>query len=65
MNKVFAVMVVKESAQLNTGHDVPLNFSDGMIGVIPVFESKDLALKYAGDFRVCEFLLQIKPELMV
>ena len=49
--ELYAVGCVHKSAQLNNGMTIPFSgFADGCVGMIPVFENKDIATKWAeGD----------------
>ena len=49
---MFMVMnLVRENGITVDGHKqtLKLSFADGMVGVIPVFESREAAEEYAGD----------------
>ena len=37
--------------------DLPLRFADGMVGILPVFDNKDDAEKYADGSEILEILV--------
>ena len=50
-HRYWLVMVLNKTANLSIGGreiQIPLNFADGMIGAIPVFESQEAAVNFAG-----------------
>lgn len=49
---IYMAMCLKESADVQIGNmqqTLKMNWSDGMIGVLPVFDTAENARKYAGD----------------
>ena len=60
MLKYYAVAVIITEREAvvdgDTTATIPMCWSDGMVGVFPVFSSKEDAVRYAGDrFHVIEF----------
>ena len=58
---MFLVMLLKESAKVKVGNcepalesDITMDWADGMIGVMPVFGTREDAEKYAGDRQIIE-----------
>jgi hypothetical protein len=67
--KMYAVMGLVREQKVNIGNhkentvtqEIKLTWVDGMIGVIPVFDNKKDADKYAGEkFEVLEMSIQLK-----
>jgi hypothetical protein len=55
---MYAVLVLNKNADVSVYgvvHEVPLSFGKGMVGAIPVFETKQQAEEFAGGkFEVAE-----------
>jgi len=57
---MFLVMLLKENAKVMIGSSpkveakISMDWADGMIGVMPVFDSREDAEKYAGDRQIIE-----------
>lgn len=55
---MYAVMSLNKTVEVDvygSTHEVPLSFGEGMIGAIPVFETREQAEKFAnGKFDVVE-----------
>lgn len=55
MKELYGVMALRESINvecMGLSTSIDLSFADGMVGAIPVFDSKEKALEYAdGDLK--------------
>jgi hypothetical protein len=59
--KLYVISAVEKKHSVDvfgTTHPLPLTWAEGMIGVIPVFDNKEDAEKYAGDFPIIEFTVE-------
>lgn len=70
MTKMYLVCGVEVTRQVDCDIDgvniqeMKLSWSEGMVGVMPVFDNMEVAVRYAGDrLRVLEVLVEeVKPE---
>jgi hypothetical protein len=65
MAYMYMVMSVKKEITLNVlsgEKTIKLCWADGMIGAVPVFKTKKLALKYGGKTEIMEVQLSNKKK---